>query len=274
MTLRLALISLAISVAPVAHASNLEGLLPHRAVYDLSLNKASDRSGITGIKGRIVYEMTGSACEGFATRFRFFTQVSTPRKGFTNDQRTTSFESADGKSFSFVNKSYLNGQLEQDLKGRAERSDEAMQVEISLPKEQSLELNDAIFMSEHMAQIIKAAKAGDTVHQAVVFDGSGEADEVMETTAIIGKERDDLTEVTGEADGLGKDFAGQPAWPVTVSYFKQDDVLGTGEKTPLYAVSFYMHESGVSRRLIMQYEDYSLRGDLTQIEMLETEPCN
>ncbi|EFL90177.1 cell envelope integrity EipB family protein [Ahrensia sp. R2A130] len=273
MTLRLALISLAISVAPVAHAAGLEGLLPHRAVYDLSLDKSSDRSGITGIKGRIVYEMTGSACEGFATRFRFFTEVSTPRKGFTNDQRTTSFESADGRSFSFVNKSYLNGQLEQDLKGQAEREGDSMQVEIALPEEQSIKLDDAVFMSEHMAQIIKAAKAGETVHQAVVFDGSGDADELMETTAIIGKERADLVEVTGETDGLGKDFAGQSAWPVTVSYFKQNDTLGTGEKTPLYAVSFYMHESGVSRRLIMQYEDYSLRGDLKQIEMLKTEPC-
>ncbi|MEM6464868.1 MAG: cell envelope integrity EipB family protein [Pseudomonadota bacterium] len=274
MTLRLALISLAISVASIAHAASLKGLLPHRAVYDISLDKSSDRSGITGIKGRMVYEFAGSACEGFATRYRLFTRVSTPRKGFTSDQRTTSFESADGKNLSFVNRSYLNGQLEQDVKGHAERGSGAIQVEISIPQEEAIELDDALFMSEHYAGIIEAAKAGETIHQALLFDGSGDGDEVLETTAIIGKERDNLVEVTGEAEGLGKAFDGQSAWPVTLSYFKKDDVLGNGEKTPVYAVSFYVHESGVSRRLIMQYEEYSLRGDLKQIEMLKAEPCN
>ena len=64
----------AMTVAGVAHAS---ALAPHRAVYDLELKNASDRSGITGMYGRMVYEFNGSACEGYTVSFRFVTQVDT-----------------------------------------------------------------------------------------------------------------------------------------------------------------------------------------------------
>ena len=42
-----------------------------------TLDKASDRSGITGISGRMVYEFNGSACEGYTVKFRFVTQIDT-----------------------------------------------------------------------------------------------------------------------------------------------------------------------------------------------------
>ena len=48
--------------------------IAHRAVYDLALDKASDRSGIIGLRGRMVYEFNGSPCEGYTVNFRFVTQ--------------------------------------------------------------------------------------------------------------------------------------------------------------------------------------------------------
>ena len=72
----------------------------HRAVYDLTLDKASDRSGITGITGRMVYEFNGSACEGYTVKFRFVTQIDTSDTTRLTDQQTTTFEDAEGKTFS------------------------------------------------------------------------------------------------------------------------------------------------------------------------------
>ncbi|MEM9677198.1 MAG: DUF1849 family protein, partial [Pseudomonadota bacterium] len=80
-------------IAPIAHASAIDALKPHRAVYDVKLEKASDRSGIRAMDGRIVYEIKGSRCEGFAVRFRFLTRVRSARKTFTSDQRNATFES-------------------------------------------------------------------------------------------------------------------------------------------------------------------------------------
>src|SRR5262245_57877726 len=50
---------------------------PHRAVYDLSLERSSPGSGVAQVIGRIVYELTGSACEGYAQSMRFLTQTVT-----------------------------------------------------------------------------------------------------------------------------------------------------------------------------------------------------
>ena len=257
-----------------ANASATDGLLPHRAVYDLSMIKSSERSGITGMKGRIVYEMTGSKCEGFAVRFRFLTQVQTARKSFTNDQRTASFESADGKSFSFVNKSYLNGQLERELRGQAERDGGLTKVEITKPESSSFELGESVFMTGHVAMLVEAAKAEQTIVTAKVFDGSDAGDELVDTTAIIGRERNKSKKIEGEPEEVSSRFEGNSAWPVSVSYFSTAASQTQGERLPIYQVSFIMHENGVSRDLKMQYEDYSLKGDLKEIEFLKADPCN
>ncbi|TKB28715.1 MAG: DUF1849 family protein, partial [Mesorhizobium sp.] len=60
-----------------APAFAVPALQAHRAVYDISLDKASDRSGITGITGRMVYEFNGSPCEGYTVKFRLVTQIVT-----------------------------------------------------------------------------------------------------------------------------------------------------------------------------------------------------
>ena len=48
---------------------------PHRAIYDLSLDNAQSGSGVSGVNGRIVYELSGNACEGYAQSMRFVTYV-------------------------------------------------------------------------------------------------------------------------------------------------------------------------------------------------------
>lgn len=254
-------------------ADGTDKLRPHRAVYDLQLKKASDRSGISGMNGRIVYEMTGSRCEGFATRFRFLTDVRTRSKNFTNDQRTTSYESADGKSFSFVTQSFLNGQLEQDLRGEAKSTPSAIEVKITKPEEQEVKLEPALFMTQHIGQMIEAARKGDTFFTARVFDGSEGGDELVDTTAVIGKKKPDVTGIEGEDEKIAKGFSGETAWPVSVSYFSTAPSQDQSEKVPIYSVSFLMHESGVSRDLTMRYANYSLKADLKQIDYLKVGEC-
>lgn len=263
----------ALSVAAYAETSALDGLKPHRAVYDVTLSDASERSGIKGSRGRIVYEMTGSACEGFATQFRFFQQVRTARREYTSDQRTTTFEDTDGESFSFVNRSFFNGSQEKEVRGKATRGTDGLRVAMEKPDEAALDLPKAVFTTQHVAQIIEAARDGETIVTADVFDGSGDADEVMQTTAIIGRRRDEVAVGEGEDDAAARSVTA-PWWPVSIAYFKRDGENDAGERLPVYQVSFALHASGVSRDLVMRYEDYSLRGTLREIEFLEQEPCD
>ena len=163
-------------------------LVQHRAVYDLKLDDASDSSGITGISGRMVYEIRGSACEGYTVRFRYVTQSDTREASQITDQQTTTFEDADGKSFSFVTKSYTDQNLDKELRGNATREPHGVKVQIDKPETKSIELQPTQFPTQHLVDLIGKAKTGETFYETSIFDGSEDADKAMTTTVIVGKQ--------------------------------------------------------------------------------------
>ena len=77
-----------------AAAAETAGLVPHRAVYDITLVDARPGSGISELTGRMVYELTGSACAGFTQNMRFVT-LSTNQEGVTSISEITRVLAAD-----------------------------------------------------------------------------------------------------------------------------------------------------------------------------------
>ena len=272
-TLHAAVVLLPALVATPAFTAEDVTLAPHRAVYDLALKDASDRSGIRSLRGRIVYEFTGSSCEGYVSRYRFRTNVNMGQRELENDQRSTVFESGDGKQFDFATQYFLNGQQEQDLSGSASQQDDGVAVKLTRPDEREIALEKAMFMNEHLKTIISKARDGERVLAAKVFDGSADGDELVDTTAIMGKEKPAGNAFEGEPDAVADQFAGTTGWPVSVSYFKPVDEEARGERLPDYQVSFLLHADGISRNLTMRYEDYAISGVLKQLDYLEAEPC-
>ena len=100
-------------------------LAPHRAVYDLALDNASDRSGITGISGRMVYEFNGSACEGYTVTFRFVTQIDTGEASRSPTSRRPLSRTLTARRFSFVTKSFVDQNLDKEVRGNATRENPA-----------------------------------------------------------------------------------------------------------------------------------------------------
>jgi hypothetical protein len=94
-------------------------LATHRAVYDLTLKSASERSGITEMAGRMVYEFNGSACEGYTVSFRFVSEIATGDDTRVTDQQTTTFEDVRDRTFRFVTRSFVNQQLDRETRGAA-----------------------------------------------------------------------------------------------------------------------------------------------------------
>jgi len=66
----------ALVAATPAVAADVVHFAPHRAVYDITLTKSASGSGVAGMTGRMVYELTGSACEGYTQNMRFVTRMS------------------------------------------------------------------------------------------------------------------------------------------------------------------------------------------------------
>ena len=98
------------------------GLAPHRAIYDLSLHKATAASNVSDIRGRLVLSFTGSQCAGYSMDTRIVTQVS-DRDGkiSTTDLRSSTWEHAQGGQFRFNTAQYLNQRLSEQVTGLAAR---------------------------------------------------------------------------------------------------------------------------------------------------------
>src|SRR3569623_1840440 len=114
---------IACAVSNPAEAADVTSFAPHRAVYDLSLGDASAGSGVTGIVGRMVYELKGSPCDGYTQNMRFVTVMTNQDGAETvSDLRNSSWEEADAKKLRFSSIQYQNDQVADSSQGDALRS--------------------------------------------------------------------------------------------------------------------------------------------------------
>ncbi|WP_415926473.1 cell envelope integrity EipB family protein [Neorhizobium phenanthreniclasticum] len=243
-------------------------LVPHRAIYDLKLKDASERSGIEGMFGRMVYEFTGSACTGFSTNFRLVTRIDTGEETRLSDQQTTTFEDMSARQFHFETKSFTDEQLDRQVSGDASVAEKGVKVEITQPDGREIDLPVSDFPTGHMLDVIRNAKQGKHFFEARVFDGSENGDQALLTTTVIGKpqtpQKDDA-----DADKAGE-FSRTPFWPVTIAYFNE---ATQGDPMPVYNMSFKLYENGITRDLTMDYGDFVLSGSLVKLEMLGKTDC-
>ncbi|MFC5755470.1 MULTISPECIES: cell envelope integrity EipB family protein [unclassified Rhizobium] len=254
----------AVAAAPATSAAIATGLVAHRAVYDLELKDASERSGIASMYGRMVYEFDGNYCEGFTTNFRFVTQIDTGDNVRVSDQQTRTYESLKDGKFTFDTKSFTDDQLDKEVNGAAEDKPEGVKVDLTQPASRELQLEESRFPTEHMLDVIRNAKDGKRFFEARVFDGSDDGDKSLVTTTIVGKQE---TPVTDEADaGNAGQFARAAFWPVTISYFNEN---AKSDTLPVYRMSFKLYENGITRDLTMDYGDFVLTGKLTKLELLD-----
>lgn len=259
-------------VAGPAFSAGFEILKPHRAIYDVELADSSDRSGIKSMNGRIVYEMEGNECDGISVRYRFVSRVNANGDIFTTDQQTASHEAPDGNQYSFVTKSFVNERLDRTVKGVANSNSSGITVELDEPRERSVDLPEAKFISTHLVEVIERARDGQAFFKTEVFDGGDDADEILKTTNIIGKAAQFDEVLKGEKASAIEKLEGEEAWPVTIAYF-DNEITTSSEPLPVYQVSFLLYEGGISRRLKMTYPDYAITGSLVALEYLDRETC-
>ncbi|KQT57006.1 hypothetical protein ASG52_02710 [Methylobacterium sp. Leaf456] len=241
-------------------------LTNHRAVYDLSLAKSEGTRAVEGVRGRIVIDFSGDACRGFTMQTRQVTQLDSSESGNrTSDLRNTTFESGDGGNFRFRTATLMNNAPSPPVDGTAEAGPQALTVKLKEPKRAEFQSSgEVMFPVRHMIRLLKAAKAGETTVSAKVFDGSDDGRKVYDTLAVIGRASAAPAADTERDKPLHEgDLAGMRRWPVTLSYF----TAGEGERTPIYTLTFDLYENGVSGRLNLDYGDFAIAGNLTQLDL-------
>jgi envelope integrity protein B len=247
-------------------------LAAHRAVYELKLASSRGKSAVSA-RGRILYDFSGSACEGYKLEFRQVSELDNGEGKVTlSDLRSNTWEDAAGSKYEFNSQNYLNERLIDAVDGRAERQSDAIGVTLTKPKEGKVNLDATIvFPTEHVRRIIDAAREGKSVLEFPIYDGSETGEKVYNTLTVIGRAIAPDERVPTDAAAGQQALVGLKRWPVTVSYF--DKAAKSGEQVPVYSISFELYENGISRALVLDYNEFSISGELKTLEIKDSKPC-
>jgi len=274
--LTLALPLLALGLGGTATAGAPTPFLSHQALYELSLLKARGNASVNSVRGRILYNFSGSACEGYSSDFRQVSELDSGEgKNTLSDLRSTSWEDGQAKSYRFKIETKMNDGEPSSVDGIAEREGDHVTVKLKRPVTKTFNLDGStVFPTEQIHKIIAAAREGKSVLELAVYDGSDNGEKVYNTLTVIGQPIAGTGAVSAPDPSTAAE-AMKPLtrWPVTVSYYDRDAKANSGEQTPVYAMSFELYENGVSRALVLDYNDFVIAGALGKFDVKDSKPC-
>lgn len=255
-------------------AADAAPLASHRAVYDLKLKRNVGKRGLQAVRGRILYDFSGNACEGYVLQFRQVSELDSGEgRVAVSDLRASTWEDGAAKDFRFNSQNFVNEKAQESVDGRAKRANDKVVVTLTKPTAKTFDLEpNIVFPTEHMQRIVEAAREGKTLLEFPVYDGSDNGEKVYNTLTVIGAPIGPDEAKPTDAAGAEPALAGLKRWPVTVSYFDRT-AKESGEQVPSYAISFQIYENGISRALVLDYGEFAVSGELTQLEIQPNRPC-
>jgi EipB-like len=266
---------LAAAVVPLSpHATVVEGapIAPHRALYSLSLGVVRNDSGLIDARGMMAYEW-GESCDGWIIEQRYRLKLDYGEKE-DEDLRSSfvTWESKDGLSYRFNQKETKNGKAEATVRGAAilEGPEKGGVALFSKPRAERMALAPGtLFPSGHTILLIDAARAGKTFLLRPVFDGAS-AEKAAQVSAVIATK---LAAPAAAADARPaaekSPLLDRRGWRVDLAFFP----AGSQALTPDYELGMDLLDNGVSRHLLIDYGDYTIRGKLVTIEPLSKPKC-
>ncbi len=259
--------------AVLAHSAYAATIVPHRAIYDLEMKRMSQGANLGNVAGRMAYEVTGSACDGWSVNFRLVNEyVYKDGPSRLTDMQSTSWETGDGKEMKYNEKEFVDSKPASEKRlvvSRADKNGEG-KGRITLPKEVNFKLDaETVFPMQHQLRLMDEAAKGSTRDVSLIYDGSTDDKPVRAITAI-GKRFEAGSYNDDTANPVAAELKKFPSWPVSIGYYSTED---SNAETPVYQINFQMYENGVSTDLVMDYGTFALVGKLSHLEILKPDVC-
>ncbi len=265
--------------APLVDAAAGIPLAPHKALYDVSLIGAKNGSQIINIRGKMYFEWKPS-CEGWITDHRFTLSYDyADSLPLTISSDFSTFETYDGKSLNFSSRRKRDGEVYEELRGKAElnKPDGAGFARYTIPDGLSFDLaKGTIFPTMHTIGLMKKAQEGARFFKVTTFDGSDDEGPV-EINSFIGKpfkkgEQSILKRDSGFKDvAVGKidrSLLGA-GWNVRMAFFP---LLDPGSQSD-YELTMALHENGIISDMIIEYGDFTVSQKLIALEKVKPDVC-
>ncbi len=257
--------------APVSAAVEL---IPHRAIYGMTLYSAERGAGVTGAGGTMVYGFRDS-CDGWSSE----TNVKLQLVYSEGDQVDTewsfaSWEAKDGKSYQFRTRQARDGITVEALKGRVERGGPraAAVARFSEPEGKEIDLpKGTLFPSRHLIDLLKAGAAGKNIFSRTVFDGAS-LDNPYIINAVRG--RRSPADAVSKAEKADKLIASAGLEAEIISHYRLAFfVRSSREAVPDFELGVDYRSDGIARFIRQDYGDFVIDLFLQNIELLDKPRC-
>src|ERR1700758_4735856 len=252
-----------VAAAPLARGADI---VPHRALYQMTLGSARNDSGVVDARGTMDYEW-GETCDGWTIEQRYRLKMRYAENADVDISSSfVTWEAKNGKRYRFNQKQTRNGEVDQEIRGEArlDGPGKGGVADFTKPQSQSLKLESGVlFPSAHTISLIDAAREGENFLSRLVFDGAADENAVQVSAAIGGKLTADPAAVVRSS------LLERPGWRVRLAFFPAD---ANAEK-PDYELGMRLLDNGVSQDMLIDYGDYSIRAKLDDIEPLPKPSC-
>ncbi len=237
-------------------------MLPHRAVYEMSLGKSSGSSGVVSVRGTLLLTWE-ETCEAWLVGQRLFLKVSRDDATFATSSAFDTVESKDGLDFSFEDRTVREPGGAEFASGSARLAsqggdgslvlDEPEPGQFVLPK-------GTMFPTAQLIDILARAEAGERIINHLVYDGTDGA-VLFDVTTVLAEPKTQTLE--GEAGGEAT------IWPMRLAYYPHDTV----DPLPQVEIGADVQDNGVAHRLVFDYGTFTVESELTELEPLPRPDC-
>ena len=246
-------------------------LVPHRALYRMTLKSARGGSGVVDAAGIMHYRVV-ETCEAWAVDTNIRLEINYAEGA--DVAITWSFagvESKDGLAYRFRMRHSRSGQVVESLKGEARLEGVGLggEARFDEPSGETIALAPGtLFPTRHLAALIAAAEAGKRFFPKAVFDGAS-LDNPYEIAATFttktAVEKAASVEALLSAAGLER----ATVWPVRLAFFPK----GSREAEPEFELGVDYRADGVAQRIEQDYGDFAIDMVPGEIEVLERPKC-
>ncbi|MFP6758088.1 MAG: DUF1849 family protein [Alphaproteobacteria bacterium] len=242
-------------------------LMPHRAIYGVTLASARSGSGIAAVTGELLADWSES-CAGWSLDHRSRLDVTyAPGQAIQINVSVATWESRDGLDYRFNVSNSANGSVIDRIEGRATlvAAGQPGRVIYDMPVGRIDVLPaGTVFPTTHSVRILEAADKAPTLVAMPVFDGMT-LDGTYSVSAFLGQTK-------APARTLPKHLAaleGHRSWPLRMAFFP---VAGHAAE-PGHEIGMVMYDNGVGEDLLLEFGDFTVRARLLRLEMGDRPSC-
>jgi len=247
-------------------------LMPHKALYKVTLVKAKPSAGLHEVGGTMIFDMA-DVCDGW-TVHQYMKMKFAYDEGDEDDVASSivTWEGKDSKAMVFQVKRVTSGKTDEGYKGRAMLTDKEGTAHYSYPldKEDIVFPASSLFPIAHTSMIIAKAKAGEKLFSRRVFDGSDAAGSA-EVSAFIAARSDNVGMADMDEELRNDDLIkGKAVWPVRLAFYPPEGQASE----PDYEMELDLQENGIARSMVIDYGNFSIAGTLVKIEDADPVTCS